>query len=278
MPSPTLRVLSLGAGLDSTALLLMSDAGELPRLDYAIFADTQAEPQHVYETLEWLTNTVTIPIVRVTAGSLREQILAAAHSTKALSAGHAGQPPFWVKNDPNKTYATADSGGMLWRKCTQDFKIVPIRRKIRELLGVKPVGRLPQGIHVEQWIGFTIDDLHRTLCSDVQWITNTFPLILPKQMHRRDCQAWLEKHGYPVPKKSSCTFCPYHSNAYWRAMRDERPDEWSATVDFERQLQAGKLPGVRGQVFLHSSMRPLDHAPIDLLDTGPDLFCSACNT
>lgn len=270
MRQPTLRVLSLGAGIDSTTLLLMSEAGALPTLDCAIFADTQAEPRHVYETLEYLTQHCTIPIYRVSAGNLREDILEAAHTPERRTAGHSGQPPFWV--------TTAERGGMLWRKCTQDYKIVPIRQKIRELLGVKRTGRLPKGLHVEQWIGFTIDDLGRTFCSDVQWITNVFPLILPQQMRRRDCITWLLKHGHPVPDKSACTFCPYHSNTYWRTMRDERPQEWQETVAFERHLQAGRLPGVRGQVFLHPSMVSLDQAVIDQPDSQAALLCYACHT
>jgi hypothetical protein len=260
----------------------MSHHGELPRLDAAIFSDTQNEPQGVYETVEWVSQAVDIPIYRVSKGHIAEAILtvAAEHGRgKHLTAGHISQPPFYVKNAPNKDYATADSGGMLWRKCTKDYKIIPIRQKVRELLGVKRTGRLPEGIHVEQWIGFNLDDLGRTFCSDVQWITNTFPLILPKRMRRRDCRAWLTQHGYPIPMKSSCKMCPYHLNSYWRDMRDHRPTEWAETVAFEAAMQAGRLPGVRGIPYLHRSMVPLPLAPIDEPDTGQEeLFCYACNT
>lgn len=312
---PTLRVLSWGGGQDSTTALLMSAHGELPRLDATIFSDTQNEPRAVYETLEWVTAAVGIPIYRVSVGNLGNAVVATARqhaqwlqehggdspttpseleelrqqsewlkergmlgSAKRLSAGHIGQPPFWVRNDPHKNYATAVSGGALWRKCTHDYKIVPIRRKIRELLGVKPTGRLPNGMWVEQWIGFPKDELARTFCSDVQWITNTFPLILPMRMTKRDCARWLTEHGYPIPAKSSCTFCPYHSNAYWREMRDHRPDEWAATVAFERQLHAGKLPGVRGIPYLHRSMVPLHMAVIDEENKEESLFCYHCDT
>ena len=50
-----LRVLALGAGVQSSYLLLASCAGELPRLDCAIFADTMNEPDAVYTHLDWLT-------------------------------------------------------------------------------------------------------------------------------------------------------------------------------------------------------------------------------
>lgn len=71
-----LRVLSLGAGVQSSTLLLMSELGELPRLDAAIFADTGAEPSYVYAWLEWLMAQVTIPVYRVATGTLDADVLA----------------------------------------------------------------------------------------------------------------------------------------------------------------------------------------------------------
>ena len=40
---PTYRFLSIGMGTQSCALALMSAAGDLPKLDAVIFADTQGE-------------------------------------------------------------------------------------------------------------------------------------------------------------------------------------------------------------------------------------------
>jgi hypothetical protein len=55
MTEPTIRTLSLGAGVQSTTLLLMSLEGMLPKLDCAIFADTGWEPQRVYEHLDLIS-------------------------------------------------------------------------------------------------------------------------------------------------------------------------------------------------------------------------------
>lgn len=46
-----LRVLSLGAGVQSTTLALMAAHGEIEPPDCAIFADTQWEPAEVYAHL-----------------------------------------------------------------------------------------------------------------------------------------------------------------------------------------------------------------------------------
>ena len=58
MDKAIIKVLSLGAGVRSSTVLLMSYHGELPLLDAAIFADTQWEPKAVYEHLEWLKQEV----------------------------------------------------------------------------------------------------------------------------------------------------------------------------------------------------------------------------
>ena len=50
-----LKVISLGMGVQSTALYLMSSMGyKVPRADVAIFADPQAEHYKTYDMLEWL--------------------------------------------------------------------------------------------------------------------------------------------------------------------------------------------------------------------------------
>lgn len=73
-----LNVLSLGAGVQSTALLLMSLCGEIERLDCAIFADTGWEPKAVYTHLAWLETEAAaagVPVYRVRRGDLRADAL-----------------------------------------------------------------------------------------------------------------------------------------------------------------------------------------------------------
>ena len=60
--NPTLRVLSLGAGVQSSTVLLMMINGEIKPADVCIFADTGNEPKEVYEHLNRLKVMSTIPI------------------------------------------------------------------------------------------------------------------------------------------------------------------------------------------------------------------------
>ena len=67
------RVLSLGAGVQSSVVLLMSARGELPPLDAAVFADTKWEPRAVYEHLDWLEAEAGVPLVRTDNGRSLKQ-------------------------------------------------------------------------------------------------------------------------------------------------------------------------------------------------------------
>ena len=218
-PPPRLRVLSLGAGVQSTTVLLMALRGEFPeKPDCAIFADTGWEPAAVYEHLAWLECEARrggIPVHRVSAGNLKQDLLDAVAGRRKRVAN----PPFYVRNrDEAREYATPDRGGMLWRGCTKEYKIDPIRRTIRALAeGLTGSSRLPAGC-IEQWFGISLDEWRRMRRSAVAYIVNRYPLV-DARLTRSDCIDWLKRNGYHVPPKSACLGCPYHSDATWRAMK-----------------------------------------------------------
>ena len=60
-----LRVLSLGAGVQSSTLALMIEKGEVPMVNCAVFSDTMGEPKAVYEWLEWLKKQLSYPVYTV---------------------------------------------------------------------------------------------------------------------------------------------------------------------------------------------------------------------
>ena len=78
----TIRVISLGAGVQSTVMALMAARGEIgPMPDCAIFADTGYEPQGVYDHLDWLETQLPFPVYRVSNGNIKDDTLAATNST-----------------------------------------------------------------------------------------------------------------------------------------------------------------------------------------------------
>jgi hypothetical protein len=153
-----LQVLSLGAGVQSTYLAL--NASRFGQVDCAIFADTGWEPDAVYDQLGHVADEVDFIVHQVTNGDIREEVLAAVGAEKI----EYGQPPFSVINRDQKLradggYETADVGGKIWRRCTAYYKIDPIQREIRHLLGYKPRQRIKK--RVRQWFGITTDEAQR---------------------------------------------------------------------------------------------------------------------
>ncbi|MEE4543632.1 hypothetical protein V2S66_16835 [Streptomyces sp. V4-01] len=257
MSAPTLRVLSLGAGVQSTSLLLLAAEGRLPKLDAAIFADTGWEPRAVYEHLDRIEREVAepagIPILRVSSGNIRTDALDP--STRFASM------PLHILN--------ADGGmGMSRRQCTGQYKIRPIKIQVRELLGHPYPRRIPKGVFVEQWIGISTDEFHRAKDADVAYMRNVFPLI-DLGLSRADCQRLLRERGFGSTPKSACLGCPYHGNAQWRTLRDNSPQEWADVVEFDAAIRAGNARAnadgkpLLGTAYLHRSRVPLSEAPID---------------
>ena len=111
--------------------------------------------------------------------------------------------------------------GMIRRQCTGDYKIEPIRRKVREMLGLTR-RRSPESPIAEQWIGISLDEALRMKPSFEPWQINRWPLV-EHGMTRLDCLRWLARHDYPPPPKSACIGCPFHSDDHWRDMRDHDP-------------------------------------------------------
>lgn len=184
LEAPKLRVLSLGAGVQSTTLALMAARGEIEKPDCAIFADTGAEPVSVYRHLDWLEARLPFPVHRVSGGSLGEQI------RRAMSGSGArmdGRPPFFTTG-----------GGQLRRQCTGDFKLDPIYKKIRDLIGLAPRQMGPKAPVVEQWIGISLDEVILMKPARARWIQNRWPLV-ERQMSRQDCIRWSELRQLPKP-------------------------------------------------------------------------------
>src|SRR5690606_6090278 len=259
-----LRVLSLGAGVQSTALALMAAHGEFEQKpDCAIFADTGWDPRDVYEHLDRLERELPFPVYRVSAGNIRKDALASKNGKRFATM------PFHVRNLDGKP-------AMLWRQCTREYKVTPITKKIRELLGLKPGERAAGRVKVQLWMGISLDEIQRMRDNREPWIDNHYPLI-ERRMTRWDCQLWLERHGYTVPRKSACIGCPFHDDATWRWMRENRPDEWREAVEFDRAIRSG-LPGVLSEAYVHRSLVPLDEVDLyaNVVEGQLDLFAMEC--
>lgn len=261
---PKLTVLSLGAGVQSTTLALMAARGEIPAPDCAIFADTGWEPKAVYDHLDRLEAALPFPLYRVSAGNIRDSIVARRNTT----GGRFASVP-WFTLDPT------GKKGMGRRQCTSEFKLKPIRQKLRDLVGAVPRQRLPID-SVNVLIGISTDEVSRMKPSRDRWIKNVWPLI-DAGMSRRDCVRWLEERQWKAPK-SACIGCPFHSNAMWRELRDLHPAEWADAVEVDRQLRQGNARGMKAEEYMHAARVPLDEVDLSTPeDRGQsNLFNNEC--
>jgi len=89
-------------------------------------------------------------------------------------------------------------------------------------------------------------------------------------MSREDCLAYLQKNGFGDTVKSACVGCPYSGNARLRWIRDTDPGAWADLVEFDRDIRNGSPRAIaegkplRGQFFVHRSLRPLDQVDLEL--------------
>jgi hypothetical protein len=263
-PPPTKwNVLNLGAGVQSSCLALMAAKGEItPMPDFAVFADTQAEPQSVYDWLDWLEKQLPFPVYRVTKGNLTDESLEVKIRRSDGPRSKAGDetirrliPLFGIMPNGDRTAA-------IGRKCTSDYKVAPIVKEIRSRCEIK---RGESEVQVTQWIGISFDEMQRMRGAAHQWTQHRWPLV-ENRMRRHDCLEWMRQNGYPEPPRSACYYCPFHSDAEWRRLRDEDPDYFERAIQFDKDIRAkykAHDPTMLMEVYLHNSCKPLGEIDFD---------------
>ena len=257
-----LTVISLGAGVQSSTMALMANEGLItPMPTCAIFADTQNEPKYIYEYLDYLKGILKYPVHTVTKGNIKEDML------KPTTGGYTfPTAPFYTLKNGKK--------GMVMRQCTNDYKIQVIRKKIRELLGLKRYQHVKKDMFVEQWIGISKDEIMRKKDARDKFITNRWPL-LEEEMSRQDCIDWMKGHEYKMPEKRACNMCPFHDDKYWAKLKKNHPEEFADAVDTDvkvRNLGRDK----EAELFIHKTCKPLSEVEFDTEEDQLDMFDNVC--
>lgn len=263
----TLRVLSLGAGVQSSVLALMCERGvhDLDKPNFAIFADTGWEPPQVYEHLEWLKTQLSYPVITVSAGSLRNDIISGKSNDGYT---FLGIPGFVVNPD--------GSHSILKRQCTSDYKLKPIYQEIRRHLGVDKGQRVPKDIIVEMLLGISSDESERMKPGLHEYVENKYPLI-ELGFGRNQLKGWFADN-YPdrMLPRSACIGCPYHSNDVWADMKNNHPDLFADAVLIDHTIRTGEISyQVRGTAFLHPTRQPLEEVDFTTAEDS-DGFVSEC--
>ena len=257
--------ISFGAGVQSTALLVCSALGlhGVPHADAAVFADTGDEPAYVYQHLERMTAWAAergIRVDRVSKGVLSEWVVNRRRQGRFVTV------PLHTNNGDG-------SDGMLRRQCTVEFKVQPIIKHVRQLIGVKP--RHKVRIRVRGLIGISADEIYRMKPSRERWITHEWPLV-DAGLTREACKRIVREQGLPEPQRSACGYCPYHSDAEFLRLQREHPADFAKAVAFDRLVRDMTWRGIRGPAFVHRSLKPLEEVDFDPMRDQGDLFAADC--
>lgn len=223
-----LKVLNLGWGVQSFTLAAMVAVKELPPIDFAIHADTTHEQKVTYDfAARWEPWLRARGVEVVTVRGVNTDVVKN------------------FKETPIPAFTLSQNGkqGQLRRQCTDHWKIRPIRKYLRETYG-KPF--------VEQWLGISLDEADRVRDSDVKWVYNHYPL-LDLRMTRAGCVGWLEAHGFEVPPKSACVFCPYKNQQAWQGLA-HAPEDFIAACRADEAIRNTR-PSY--PLFVHPSRKPL---------------------
>lgn len=236
------RILSLGWGIQSWGLAAMTALGTLPKVDYAVHADTSWDRRETYEFATRWTPWLEDHGVRVVTVSSqhRKQV--------ADEWGGIFIPAF--TRDKLGTKA-----GLLRRQCTYAWKIRPIRRWLSHELKQHGLAKKPGT--VEQWIGITLEEARRAVPCNVQYIKSVHPYLdmLDRPWTRQMVIGWLQETGLEVPVKSSCVFCPYHQDWQWREIQQANNGDWERAIEVDRTIRHKR----KGYLcYVHRDRQPLE--------------------
>ena len=302
--SNVLESISLGAGVQSTVMLLLAINKDerigawLDRMGYgwptmAVFADTGNEPKGVYEHLERLrkpTEDAGIELEVVQFDDIIERTLRAAKGERGFQVPcipwfvveRAGPAQDRIdKRDAETGEKTApvrdDLIGQNSRGCTTTYKIEQIQKCLLRKCGIMKHQRKPKNkLLFRSWVGISRDEASRMKPARKDWEAKCYPLIEALMWSRTDCYKYLDEHWpYPVTR-SACIVCPYHNNRHWQDMKDNHPEDFEAACQFDEGTR--NMPGFRGELYLHADRKPLRDVVFDsfLEGGGVDMFQNEC--
>jgi hypothetical protein len=235
-----MRILSLGAGVQSSVILLLMNKGEIEPADHAIFADTRAEPGKVYEWLAYLQKASKIPVHIVVE---KEGL------TRNIEDGCFGRV---ARDDGAPWFTLSRRGkiGQVCRKCTGAYKLAPIRRKANELRGKRKL---------VQVIGFSADEPERAkLVPHAKYVVGIEYPLLAMGWTRQQCIEWCLREIGVRPPRSACVYCPYRCDAEWRLLRDSDPEAWAEACRMDDLLRSNPPSvGKKQPCFVHRKCVPL---------------------
>jgi len=251
-----MTILSCGAGMQSTALALMSCENKMkgimhplvPIYDAIIFCDLGQEPTWVYEQVEFISNAcrdADIPFY-VLDTHLYDDYISGFGVSRVVSV------PFWSVDEHGKK-------AKMRRHCTIDYKIEAINKFVRwELLGYKKGQRLkPEDIAAhEMHIGFSFEERKRAkTLGKCKLFVYKYPLV-EMELERKDNYKYILEVWGLETKASACCICPFHKNYFFKHLKENDSDRYNAVVALDTLLEEKQpMTQIKSKVYISRSRK-----------------------
>ena len=231
-----MKTISYGGGVQSTAMIVLAIKGDIPDIDCGLFANVGDDSEHP-ATIKYVRE-IAIPY-------------ATKHGLKVyeLHPQRKGEPTT-LYHEITKEGSRRDlipvfgeAGNPMGRACTADFKVKTLHRWLRQNGATK---HNPATV----CLGISTDEIERAgRGKDASFERRIYPL-LDLGYNRTDCMEIIRDAGLPVPPKSSCFFCPFHSELTWAELRRDEPELFEKAQQLEDFVQERKKESGMRQVFL----------------------------
>ena len=146
------------------------------------------------------------------------------------------------------------------RQCTYDYKIKVIEKFVRyELLRYKPRERtLPLDVHAHSLhMGIMWEERRRARESKQTLFVNRYPLV-EMGWTRADCYAYNKIVWGLETRASCCLFCPYHTNYFYRYIREYEPGCYACALQVDTLVETHQArPPLKSKLFLSKSRKRL---------------------
>jgi hypothetical protein len=257
-----IKVISYGGGVQSTALLVLAARAEIDYRTF-LFCNVGDDSEHP-ATLAYVHD-VAMPYARANGIELIEL-----HRTRF------GEPETLYQRlmRPDRSVGIPvrmSSGAPGNRACTSDFKIKVVAKWLREHGATKDnPATVAMGISLDEFQRMRND-------SGIAYEKLAYPLI-DLRLDRSQCAQIIHKAGLPIPPKSSCWFCPFHTLRRWQEMRQDEPDLFWKAAALEEHIN-DKRENVlnKDKVWLTRKLIPLAQATTELTQGSlfEDDFCES---
>jgi len=263
-----MKILSFGAGMQSTALALMACENSrsqdtphpaVPVYDAILFCDLGFEPPWVRQQVNFVRDACRerdIPF-HVLDAPLYQDFVQSFGDRRTISI------PWWtLREDGHKS--------RMPRNCTIDYKTEVIAKFVRwELLGYRKGQRLrPEDKKAhEMHLGFSAEEAHRCKENPNRLFVNRFPLV-EMGLTRADNYAYIRDVWGLETRASACAFCPFHTNYYYHYLRQKEPETYQKLLAVDELLRdKTPKPPMDSDLFISRSRKRLaDLAEADCRD------------